>query len=296
MTAAGPSKTEGSWTVIGVISPLMQKYIKGNKALLLIHRFVDEAVDVRRLVYFLPNLARYVGCLLVYRRASARHRHGEFILFPKLHDRTSTTKVDPHYFYQGYWAFSRIYAVKPREHCDIGSQIDFVRYLSATVKTTFVDIRPIELPLERLICVKGSILKTDYPDCSVPSISSLHVIEHIGLGRYGDPIDPKGSEKAAAEMARMLEPGGRLYISTPIGRPRTCYNAHLIRTPRQVVELFPTLELIEFSAVDDNGRLRENADMTEFTGSDYACGLFLFTKKRGSAGNNNGAERPDAQI
>jgi hypothetical protein len=258
----------------------MQKYIKKNKTLLLIYRFMDEAIDVRRLIYFLPNLVRYVRSLLAYRRVSAGRHCGEFVLFPKLHDRTITTKVDPHYFYQGYWAFSRIYAIKPREHCDIGSQIDFIRYLAATIKTTFVDIRPIELPLENLVCVNGSILRTDYPDCSWPSISSLHVIEHIGLGRYGDPIDAQGSEKAAAEMSRMLELGGRLYISTPVGRPRTCYNAHLIRTPRQVIELYPALELIEFSAVDDSGKFCENADMATFTDSDYACGLFVFTKKR----------------
>jgi hypothetical protein len=274
----------------------MLKYIKGNKTLLLIHRFVDEAVDVRRLIYFLPNLARYVGSLLAYRRVSSGRRHGEFVLFPKLHDRTATTKVDPHYFYQGYWAFNRIYAIKPREHCDIGSQIDFVRYLSATVKTTFVDIRPIELPLENLICVKGSILGTDYPDCSVPSISSLHVIEHIGLGRYGDPIDAHGSEKAAAEMARMLEPAGRLYISTPIGRPRTCYNAHLIRTPLQVIELFSMLELIEFSAVADTGKFCENADMAEFAKSDYACGLFVFTKRRNNTGTADMAGLANEKI
>jgi SAM-dependent methyltransferase len=53
------------------------------------------------------------------------------------------------------------------------------------------------------------------------------VIEHIGLGRYGDPLDPLGSLKACNELARVIKPGGNLYISVPIeDNPKTYFNAH----------------------------------------------------------------------
>ncbi len=252
--------------------------IKRSRLFTTIYRFLDEAVDIKKLVYLLPNGIYYVWSLVKYRRALKNREKTGFEWYPQIHDRTATTKVDPHYFYQGYWAFERILSRKPEEHYDVGSQIDFVRYLSAVIRVIFIDIRPIELPLPNLKCVNGSILSTGYPDNSVSSISSLHVIEHIGLGRYGDPIDPDGSAKAAREMMRMLAPGGRLYISTPVGRPRVCFNAHLIRTPQQVVDLFAPLELVEFSIVGDDRRFIENADITKYDNSAYACGMFVFTK------------------
>lgn len=52
-------------------------------------------------------------------------------------------------------------------------------------------------------------------DNSVESVSSICVVEHIGLGRYGDPLDPYGSEKAIEERKRIIQSGGDLYLSLP---------------------------------------------------------------------------------
>jgi hypothetical protein len=35
----------------------------------------------------------------------------------------------------------------------------------------------------------------------------MHVVEHVGLGRYGDALDPKGDARACAELARVLAQG-----------------------------------------------------------------------------------------
>jgi SAM-dependent methyltransferase len=90
-----------------------------------------------------------------------------------------------------------------------------------------VDIRPLSLEMESIKFVEGSILNLDFPDKSVESISSLCVIEHIGLGRYGDPLDPEGSIKAFLELMRVVKPGGNLFISFPIEeKSKTYFNAH----------------------------------------------------------------------
>lgn len=88
----------------------------------------------------------------------------------------------------------------------------------------------------------------------VGSLSFLHVAEHIGLGRYGDPLDPNGTRKACAELARVLTPGSSLYFSLPVGRLKLCFNAHRIHPPDQVLGFFQDLEMIEFSAVTDEWR------------------------------------------
>ncbi|NDC42314.1 MAG: DUF268 domain-containing protein, partial [Chitinophagia bacterium] len=50
---------------------------------------------------------------------------------------------------------------------------------------------------------------------SIPSLSCMHTIEHVGLGRYGDQLDPQGDLKAIAELKRVVQPGGDLLFVTP---------------------------------------------------------------------------------
>ena len=61
---------------------------------------------------------------------------------------------------------------------------------------------------------------------------------------------PLGTRKAAAELQRVLAPGGQLLFSLPVGRPRVEFNAHRVHDPREVASWF-ALELVEFAGVDD---------------------------------------------
>lgn len=199
-------------------------------------------------------------------------------LYPCLGENTPTTEFDTHYFYQDIWAFRKIRESGAREHVDIGSKIDFVGFLSAITKVVFIDIRPLTADLEGLECRAGSILSIPCGDGSVPSLSCLHVAEHIGLGRYGDPLDPLGTVKACRELARVLAPGGNLFFGVPVGRPRVCFNAHRIHSPDQILSYFGDLELKEFSLVGDDGHFTRNAEMDRGRTARYGCGLFHFTK------------------
>jgi SAM-dependent methyltransferase len=199
--------------------------------------------------------------------------------YPCIHEKTQTTNFDIHYFYQDIWAFKRIYESKPNHHYDIGSAIDFVGFLTAITKVTFVDIRPLLATLDNFASVKGSILSLPFKENSLLSLSSLHVVEHIGLGRYGDPIDPSGTKKACKELSRILAPNGNLYFSVPVGKPRLCFNAHRIHSPKQITDYFSDLELVELSGIDDKGQYIRNIDTSILESADYGCGLFWFRKK-----------------
>jgi hypothetical protein len=198
--------------------------------------------------------------------------------YPCIHDKTQTTGFDAHYFYQDIWAFKKIKESKVANHVDVGSRVDFVGFLTAITKVTFIDIRPLEAKIDNLNSRKGSILAMPYENSSVQSLSCLHVAEHIGLGRYGDSLDPLGTAKACKELSRILAAGGNLYFSLPVGKSKLCFNAHRIHSPTQILQYFNTLELAEFSGIDDNGDFRKNIDPSTLESSSYACGLFHFTK------------------
>jgi hypothetical protein len=109
----------------------------------------------------------------------------------------------------------------------------------------------------------------------------MHTIEHIGLGRYGEPLDPDGDLKAIAELKRVTAPGGSLIFVSPIGRPRLLFNAHRIYSYAQVMEYFSGFILKEFSLIPDTARtdgIIMNADASLADKQTYGCGCFWFIK------------------
>ncbi|HEY5993173.1 MAG TPA: DUF268 domain-containing protein [Gallionellaceae bacterium] len=226
-------------------------------------------------IFYLP---RYIGHWIKYARSARGQRLRLIDSQPCLVDWSTHTPFDAHYFYQGAWLARRLAQVKPGKHVDVGSSVMTMSVLSATVETIFVDYRPLKAALPGLTSLSGNILHLPFEDGSVRSLSCLHVIEHIGLGRYGDPIDPEGSWKAAAELQRIVCPGGKLYLSLPIGRERICFNAHRVHSPDAVLKMFPQLRLAEFSYVDDDGQYHEDQGIERAGRLEYGCGMFQFEK------------------
>lgn len=196
-------------------------------------------------------------------------------LYPCLDDNTAQTFVEPTYFYQDTWAFEKIVQQAPQNHIDVGSHHKFVALLSKVVPVTMVDIRPLSLPLNTLSFKEGSILGLPFENNSVISLSSLCVVEHIGLGRYGDPLDPDGSEKAIAELCRVLAPGGKLYLSVPVGdKDIVAFNAGRIFSLDYLYQLLNPLMVVDHCFIVGN-TLQEGY---EFRARFGTTGLFELTK------------------
>jgi hypothetical protein len=169
-----------------------------------------------------------------------------FKLAPCLNDKTSFTPIEPVYFFQDTWAARKIFELKPKHHHDIGSSAKTIGILSQFTPITMIDIRPLPLELPNLNFIKGSILNLPFDDNSIDSLSSLCVVEHIGLGRYGDPIDSFGSEKSISELKRVVKIGGVVLFSVPVDLVNTVYfNAHRAFTRDYILSLFDGFELLE---------------------------------------------------
>lgn len=228
----------------------------------------------------IPKLIKFCSSYKQYKQLTNANELNISDFYPCINDNISTIPFDAHYFYQGVWAFKKINESGVKSHVDVGSELRWVGLLSTITKVTFIDIRPFETDLKDLIVKKGDILDMPYEDNSVDSLSCLHVAEHIGLGRYGDKLDPDGTKKACKELSRILAVNGNLYLSVPVGKQKTYFNAHRVHSPRTIIEYFKDLGLVELAGITDSGRFIENVDINVLEKSNYACGLFWFRKQR----------------
>jgi ubiquinone/menaquinone biosynthesis C-methylase UbiE len=143
----------------------------------------------------------------------------------------------------------------------------------------FYDYRRADLQLGNLTSDAADLLALPFADGSIESLSCMHVVEHIGLGRYGDSLDPDGDLKAISELKRVLAPEGNLLFVVPIGKPMIMFNAHRIYSYEQVMSYFSELELKEFALIPDNpseGGLIHDAIKEQADRQTYACGCFWF--------------------
>ncbi len=201
--------------------------------------------------------------------------------------------IDGHYFYQDIFIASQVIQRRPRHHMDVGSRIDgFISHLlAAGIETTAIDIRPLPIwemgyGITNLRFIQADATNLQgIADHSVQSLSSLHAVEHFGLGRYGDAVNPNACFDAMRALERVLAYDGMLYLSVPVGKEeKLMFNGHRIFSPLTVVKTMEQMQLLELYAIHANSLLRFSGDAVlqeryrDCLG-DYDCGMFLFTKK-----------------
>jgi SAM-dependent methyltransferase len=245
--------------------------------------FRQAGIDIRRFGRSARQLPRFVRQFREYQhlaRMTSAPVPRVLDAFPILGDAGSEAAAfDAGYFHQDLWAARKVRDRNPAVHFDIGSRVDgFIAHLLVFMEVTMLDIRPLEHAPSGLNFQQVDATSLPFEDKSIRSISSLHALEHFGLGRYGDSIDPLGCERALRELSRVAAPGGRVYIGLPIGSERTIFNAHRVLSPASVLRCVDPLQLVSFSVIDDGGRFIADAEPSEFERASESCGLFELTR------------------
>jgi len=232
-----------------------------------------------------------------------RDYSGTMALMPCLHDRfneAGATKSE--YFWQDLLVARWIHDADPRpEKCvDVGSRIDgFVAHVASFREIEVFDVRQITTSIPGVIFRQADLMDRSmmghwYAEGGYcDSLSCLHVLEHFGLGRYGDPIDPRGYEVGFANLVGLLKPGGYFYLSTPVGHERVEFNANWVFDPRTILRCADTLGLrLERLAIfNPRSGLRDinmaecKEEIAALVGEPYNLGIFVFVKPVDSGTN-----------
>lgn len=210
------------------------------------------------------------------------------VIKPCLHDRKEEGgAAKGEYFWQDLYIARKIFQANPDTHVDIGSRFDgFVAHVASYREIEVIDIRPIQAIIPGVTFRQMDMMSSDpalqnYCD----SVSCLHALEHFGLGRYGDPLDAEGHAKGLQNLARLLKPSGRLYLSVPVGRERVEFNANRVFCPEQLLRLAEHmgLALDSLGWIAPEGAVSESndplADVLRLKNVHYVLGIFIFTKQ-----------------
>jgi len=243
--------------------------------------FRSKVNKVRHIAVSNIEFARGYQQFRALSKLNPRFPSSSWSLTPYINDKTATTAFDRHYVYHPAWAARVLTKTRPTLHIDIGSTLHFCSIISAFIPTRFYDYRPAQLDLSNLRSDFLDLLSISFDNDSIQSLSCMHTVEHIGLGRYGDSIDPDGDLRAMRELMRVLAPKGNLLFVAPIGKPRIKFNAHRIYSFLQVRSYFSELELKEFTLVPDDPKygLIYDCDEDFANQQNYGCGCFWFSKK-----------------
>lgn len=245
-------------------------------------------IDPLRLIRFLRGLPRFIFDWWEFRKSY----NGLLVWMPCLHDRYEEGGITKsEYFWQDLLVARWIYEATPRKHVDVGSRVDgFVAHVASFREIEVLDVRPITTRIPGVIFQQvdlmdaASLQNTAVGDEYCDSLSCLHTLEHFGLGRYGDPINPHGYIKGMQNMARLLRIGGKLYLSTPIGKERVEFNANWVFDPRTILNSakkfgleLNSLTIFRPSLGVEISRFDE-ATLDVLAQQSYNLGIFTFTK------------------
>jgi predicted SAM-dependent methyltransferase len=240
---------------------------------------------IKKIIFLLINLHRipkFTYQFLIFRKKNEYFKLRFIDLLPILDETNKTMSYDAHYVYHTAWAARILNKTRPKIHYDISSSLMFCAIASSHTKIYHYDFRKPDIKLSNLDCFKADLNNLPFENESLESLSCMHVIEHVGLGRYGDKIDVSGDSRSAKELIRVLSKNGKLLIVVPLAEIATIrFNAHRIYDKNYILNMFKPLKLIEFSFLNDKPKNQfiQNAKDADLIGQKYGCGCFLFEKK-----------------
>ena len=201
---------------------------------------VTYGISIRRMLFIPSSLFLTLKSLIVYlSKGGSLHS-----IWPIFNEDSGQSSSFSDYTIMDYIVADDILSRNPSHHFDIGSRIDgVILQLAHSIDVVVLDVRPnpslTRFGVQTVLgnaCSASSLRSANIQ--SFRSVSSLHAIEHFGLGRYGDQIDPLALNRFAESISSSLITGTIFYLGFPIGPNKIVFNAHRLMKPSFYYNLF----------------------------------------------------------
>ena len=160
----------------------------------------------------------------------------------------SPLKLDFVYAFQDTLAFDLFSKIVKenniKDFIDIGSKLSSMLFFARLAKCFYLEVKNppwshMTEPFLNIKLILGEGQKIDVPDGRFKLVTSLHALEHFGLGRYGDTIDYAGDIKGIKEFSRVLSSGGHLILSVPysFNNPRIWFHGERVYSKPVLTEM-----------------------------------------------------------
>lgn len=163
------------------------------------------------------------------------------------------------YSYGSLWILKAVekYGIKNKKVAVIGSLVPWIEAIllnyNNTVTTVEYNVPVVDYPNLSAISYWDFQKTENLYDCIVTYSS----VEHSGLGRYGDPLDPDADLKTMTDIHRNLLQKGVLIWGAPVGHDAVVWNAHRIYGNVRLPVMFKGFTELEWIDFDRNAVLSQ---------------------------------------
>ena len=259
------------------------KWYKGNKIYLRkLNNYLNLfGLNIKKTLSLI-NLVKYFKHYMLFRQLGGKVKN----FYPMLDDfEDNAANIKNHLFHADLLTSQKVFKKNPIKHLDIGSRIDgVVAQIASFRKLDVCDIRDVDIkPHENINFINKDLfdINVSSEEEKYDSISSIGCVAHIGLGRYGDKIDPDGHKKGIKKLSDLSKTHSTIYTQAPVGKKGIEFNAHRIFDPNELIEEFEiyNFKLQEFHLINDEGSLTLNAKLKDAKELNFGGGYFVFIKE-----------------
>jgi hypothetical protein len=156
-------------------------------------------------------------------------------------------------FYFLYTFTKYIHYIRNKNVAIIGSTHPWIEAILVNLGVKSVTTVEYNVP----VCNHPIIKTISYEDFCKSStkydvIISFSSIEHSGLGRYGDPLNPRGDIETMNEIYKALVSNGLCFLGIPVGKDSLVWNAHRVYGVKRLPLVLDKFKEIEWIAHDKN--------------------------------------------
>lgn len=121
-----------------------------------------------------------------------------------------------------------------------------IQLASLGYQVTGLDIRPYELKHPNFTFLQEDICQTSLSANSFDVITCVSAIEHFGLNTiYGKSNQGTSDKNALESMFKLLKPGGKLLLTTPVAQQFYQSEFMKVYTPTQISQLFNKFKIVK---------------------------------------------------